>query len=260
MVLDFLKSRKLSRLQSSFGTLFVREKKYEPTEQIAGYTIEEIIGEGRFGFCYRVSRNGELFVLKQLKKRMLKKSGTKVKFEEDILKNLQHKSIPRFIERVKLYDSYGFVLEYKEGKTFEDIIYLDHYKFTRKEIFNIGIQLLNIIKYLHSKGVVHRDIRVPNTLYDGQNVNLVDFGLARLINNEKYMTDMDFAFLGDFLLHLYYSDFEYGGGKKLPWYEELTLVDQELCFLKRLLGVEERFKDIRQVENEFYKVFDDMII
>ncbi|HEY9059469.1 MAG TPA: protein kinase family protein [Pseudobacteroides sp.] len=253
-------SRKLSRFKSFFETLFGREKKYEPTEQVGEYTIEEILGEGRFGFCYRVSRNGSLFVLKQLKKRMLKKSGTKVRYEEDILKSLLHKGIPRFIERIELDDFYGYVLEYKEGKTFEHIIYLDQHKFTRKEIFNIGIQLLDILKYLHSAGIIHRDIRVPNTLYDGHNVNLIDFGLARLINNEKYMKDMDFAFLGDFLLHLYYSSFEYTGRKKLPWYEELALMDKELMFLKRLMGVGERYSNIHQVEDDFYNAFEDITI
>lgn len=32
---------------------------------------------------------------------------------------------------------------------------------------------------------------------------------------------MDFAYLGDFLLRLYYSSFEFKGRNKRPWYEEL---------------------------------------
>jgi serine/threonine protein kinase len=238
-------------------SLFRRDTLYKPSEQIAGYIIEEIIGEGRFGICYQVSHGQKSYIIKQLKRGMLKKAGAKVRFEEEILKSLQHESVPRFIKKIEVQDFYGYVLEFKEGRTFEDLIYFDKHVFEREEIYRVGSQLVGILKYLHSKNIVHRDIRVPNTLYDGQKVNLVDFGLARWINNEKYRADMDFAFLGDFLLHLYYSAFELKGWKKRPWYDELPLPPKELQFLKRLLGVTQRYTSILEVEQEFYETFND---
>jgi serine/threonine-protein kinase len=186
---------------------------------------------------------------------MLKKAGEKTRYEEEILLSLQYESIPRFIERLEYQDFCGYVLEFKEGKTFEELIYFEKHVFTREEIYRIGVQLVGILKCLHSRGVVHRDIRAPNTLYDGKKVNLVDFGLARWANNQRYRVDIDFAFLGDFLLHLYYSSFELKRGKKLPWYEELKLSQKELSFLKRLMGIEQRYQDINEVEQEFYETF-----
>lgn len=240
-------------------SFFKGDKVFKPSEQVNEYTVLKILGEGRYGICYQVSHPRELYILKQLKRGMLKKAGAKVRFEEEILKVLEHDSIPRFIERIELEGFCGYVLEFKGGRTFEDIIYRDRYAFSRDEIYKVGNQLIDILKYLHSEGVVHRDIRVPNTLYDGKQVNLVDFGLARWINHEKYRSDMDFAFLGDFLLHLYYSAFEYKGRKKLPWYEELNLAEKELLFLKRLLGVEKRYGDINQVEHGFFEAFKSTI-
>ena len=237
-------------------SLFRRDKQYQPSEQIADYTIEKTIGEGRFGICYLVSDGQKSYIFKQLKRGMLKKAGAKARYEEEILRSLQHESVPRFIKKIEREDFYGYVLEFKEGRTFEDIIYIDKHVFEREEIYIVGRQLVEILKYLHSKNIVHRDIRVPNTLYDGQKVNLVDFGLARWINNEKYRADMDFAFLGDFLLHLYYSSFELKGGKKRPWYDELQLHQVERLFLKRLMGVEQRYSSIFEVELEFYKTFE----
>ncbi len=230
---------------------------YKPSEQIVDYIIEKTIGEGRYGICYQVSHGQKLYILKQLKRGMLKKAGAKARFEEEILKCLQHESVPQFIKKIERDDFRAYVLEFKEGRTFENIIYLDKHVFEREEIYRVGSQLVGILKYLHSKSIVHRDIRVPNTLYDGQKVNLVDFGLARWINNEKYRADMDFAFLGDFLLHLYYSSFELKGCKmKRPWYDELQLNKKELLFLKRLMGVKQRYKSIIEVEQEFYETFE----
>jgi serine/threonine protein kinase len=237
-------------------SLFRRDKACRPSEQILEYTVEQTTGEGRYGICYRVRKGRQLYILKQLKTGMLKKAGAKALFEEDILKSLQHESLPGFIEKIERKGFCGYVLEFKEGRTFEDLIYVDKQVFDREKIYRIGCQLVGILKYLHSRGVVHRDIRVPNTLYDGQRVNLVDFGLARWINNKKYRADMDFAFLGDFLLHLYYSSFLSTGGKKYPWYEELDLRQKELFFLKRLMGLEERYISILEIERDFSNAFE----
>lgn len=214
-----------------------------------------MIGEGRYGICYQVCDGQNSYILKQLKRGMLKKAGAKAQYEEDILKSLQHGSIPRLIEKIDHQDFCGYVLEFKQGKTFEDIIYLDKHVFGRAEIYKVGHQIIETLKYLHSKGIVHRDIRVPNTLYDGQKVNLVDFGLARWINNQKYKANLDFAFFGDFLLHLYYTSFELNSSKKLPWYEELELTDKERGFLKKLLGIDRRYESILEVETEFNSIY-----
>ena len=237
-------------------SLFKRDRIFKSSEHINKYSIQETIGEGRFGICYRVSCDKKSYILKQLKRGMLNKAGAKDKYEEEILMSLQHDSIPQFIEKIMREDFYGYVLEFKEGRTFEDLIDLDNRVFEREEIYRVASQLVGILKYLHSKGIVHRDIRTPNTLYDGQKVNLVDFGLARWIDHKKYKADMDFAFLGDFLLHLYYTSFELTSGKTLPWYDELSLYQHELHFLKKLMGVEQRYQNILEVEaalNEFPK-------
>lgn len=238
-------------------SLLRRDKIYTPLEHINEYLIKKTIGEGRFGICYLVCHDQKSYILKQLKRGMLKKAGANSKYEEEILMSLRHDSIPRFIEKIEREDFYGYVLEFKEGRTFEDLIYLDKRVFEREEIYRVGRQLVGMLKYLHSKGIVHRDIRTPNTLYEGQKVNLVDFGLARWINNKKYKAQIDFAFLGDFLLHLYYSSFEFKGRKNLPWYDELPLHQKELQFLKRLMGVEQRYRSIFEVEDEFYNSFED---
>src|SRR5262245_35099725 len=97
---------------SAFG----RDKIFRPSDQVNEYKVIRILGEGRFGICYQVSCGSELFILKQLKRGMLKKSGAKVRFEEEILKTLEHGSIPRFVERIGLEGFRGYVLEFMEGR------------------------------------------------------------------------------------------------------------------------------------------------
>jgi serine/threonine protein kinase len=229
---------------------FDRETVYTPGQRIGDYTVEKISGEGRYGICYLVSDDRRYYILKQLKRLMLKKSKTKAGFEQEILSSLNHENVPRFIRKVENESFCGYLLEYKEGETFEDLIYSKDRVFSKSEIHDVGAQLIRILKYLHQSGIVHRDIRVPNTLYSDQKVYLVDFGLARWVDEVRYRPEIDFAYLGDFLLHLYYTSYE-TKGKKKPWHEELNLRKEEILFLKRLLGIEDKYRDIDEVECDF---------
>jgi hypothetical protein len=51
--------------------------------------------------------------------------------------------------------------------------------------------------------------------------------------------------------------FEFKGGKKRPWYEELSLTDLELMFLKRLMGIEQRYISFLEVEGDFFHAFEE---
>jgi serine/threonine-protein kinase len=231
--------------------LFLKDRVYSQHERIGEYTLIKVIGEGRYGICYLVSKDGNKFILKQLKNRMVRKVGIDTVFEEQILGSIEHPCIPRLITRISMEEFNGYILEYKEGKTFEEIIYQDKHIFEREEIYSIGLQLIQILRYLHDKRVVHRDIRVPNTLYNEGKICLVDFGLARWVDGDTYTADVDFSFLGDFLLHLFYTSYNMINWNKGPWFEELKLTRGETVLLKRLMGIEKRYASIYEVEHDY---------
>lgn len=232
---------------------FIRDKIYRPKEDIENYTVIDVIGEGKYGICYVVRKDNKKFILKQLKRNVLRKSGHKASFEEKLLSNIHHDRIPKLIQKIDNNKLTAFILEIKEGKTFEEIVFYDNYVFERLEIYDIGRQLIDILRYLHQCGIVHRDMRLPNVIYYDKKVYLVDFGLARWANHE-YKCDLDFSYLGDFLLHLYYTSYDGSCVKSRPWYEELNLSNTELYFFQRLMGIKERYKDIIEIEYDFLKL------
>lgn len=233
---------------------FFKRKIFKPGTLVGKYKIVRLIGEGRFGLCYLVDLNGSRYVLKVIKSKAIKKSGSKIIFEEEILSSINNSSIPKIVDTIKNNNIYAYILEYKNGKTIEDMIFGDKHMFTYDEIYKIGIKIIDIIKYLHGKNIVHRDIRIPNVIIDQDRIYLIDFGLARLINNKRYTPSVDFSYFGHLLIHLYYSSFEKTDRKSKPWYDELELSKGELKFLKRLLGIDEVYKDIYEVEREFLEL------
>ncbi|WP_066624920.1 hypothetical protein [Clostridium magnum] len=87
-----------------------------------------------------------------------------------------------------------------------------------------------------------------------EEVYLINFGLARLVNNERYIHSVDFYYFGHLLLHFYYSSFKKTNTKSQPWYNELELSLKEVGFLKRLLGLDDEYKSIYDVEKDFWEL------
>ncbi len=221
------------------------------------YIIEKPIGEGRYGLCLLARSDiGEKVVIKKFKRSIFKKNSEGSVNEAIILSKLVDNRIPKFLGVINQKGVYGFVLEFKHGYTVKELLFKYKHKFTTEEFFDIGTQLIKIIKYIHGNGVVHRDIRIPNILIDKEEVYLLDFGLARFADNDKYPYDLDFSYLGDLLLYLLYSSFETKKNhKKLPWHKELALTSTQRLFLKKLLGLELTYENIDDIETDFIKVF-----
>lgn len=49
----------------------------------------------------------------------------------------------------------------------------------KTSVESISVQILRGMSYIHSKGIVHFDIKPSNILYDGARVRLIDFGSAK---------------------------------------------------------------------------------
>lgn len=228
---------------------------YLINDQVEGYSVKKLLGEGRYGIAYLGQHpKGQQVVIKQLKARMLSKSRDRVRYEQDTLKKLGKlgdSRFPRYVGNFVDGKREGYILEYKAGKTFEQMIYQDKYVFSKEEIYEIGFQLIDMIKTLYENQIIHKDIRVANVVFHpNQGISLIDFGLARYIDHKKYKADEDYWYLADFLIHLYYTMYK---EKKLissPWHKELDLTDREKMFLKRLMGIEGKYMAIEDIEQD----------
>ncbi len=228
------------------------ENYYKVNDRVNGYLVRKIIGEGRYGIAYLVTNDqNEQYVLKQIKKESNKETNENLFYEEKTLRSLDYSCFPKFIS--KFEDKYGecYVLEYIDGTVFEDLIVEDKHIFSKDEIYNVGSQLLELVEILQNNNIVHRDIRLPNViLKKNKEIALIDFGLARFIDNDRYLKEIDYWWLGAFLIFLYYSSYTETNSEERPWFEELELNIDEKIFLKRLMGIEERYKDIKDIKEQ----------
>jgi len=159
----------------------------------ARYRIVRQLGQGGFGRTYLAEdfhRFNEPCVLKEFAPQVqgtyaLQKGEELFEREAGVLYKLQHPQIPQFRElfRVKQEDK-GFlflVQDFIEGQTYHAL--LDARKrqglrFNEVEVTQLMLQILPVLEYIHSLGVIHRDISPDNLILrttDGLPV-LIDFG------------------------------------------------------------------------------------
>ncbi|MBD2090410.1 serine/threonine protein kinase [Microcoleus sp. FACHB-1515] len=104
------------------------------------------------------------------------------KREIEVLRDLDHPGICRYLHSFQTQDGFCLVQEYKNALPLSIARSFDF-----GEIQQIAIAVLEILIYLQSRipPVIHRDIKPENILVDEQlNVYLIDFGFARVGKGE----------------------------------------------------------------------------
>lgn len=157
------------------------------------YRILRELGRGGFGYTYLaedVNRFDELCVLKEFLPQVdddeaLQKAKQLFEREADVLYQLNHPQIPQFREllrvRARGRGRLFLVQDYIEGPTYQELLETRlnvGNRFAESEVIQLLQQLLPVLSYLHSVGVIHRDIAPDNLIsrnMDGLPV-LIDFG------------------------------------------------------------------------------------
>lgn len=98
-----------------------------------------------------------------------------------VMKGSLHPNIVNFIDSYLLKGDLWVIMEYMEGGSLTDIV--THSVMTEGQIGVVCRETLKGLKFLHSKGVIHRDIKSDNILLnmDG-NIKITDFGFCAQIN------------------------------------------------------------------------------
>ena len=169
-------------------------------QTLGQYQLKELLGVGGMGAVYKGYQRTlrREVAVKVLPAAMAMQAGYNERFEREAhtAALLEHAHI------VPIYDygterglSYVVMRLLTGGSLAERIDYsnrTDRGLPALSEVITITTHLSSALDYAHSKGVIHRDIKDRNIMFDDQGtVFLVDFGIAKLISLTGTVTQMN---------------------------------------------------------------------
>jgi serine/threonine protein kinase/ribosomal protein L40E len=161
------------------------------------YKIIDYVAKGGMGAIYKaldLSQKGVFWAVKE----MLDYFDTdeereyaveRFAMEAQILYDLNHECIPKFVDCFVSENRYYLVMEFIEGcdlrKILENGIKSGVSCLKEEDVLSWAIQICDVLSYLHTHDppIVYRDMKPGNMMVNTQNkIYLIDFGIARLFD------------------------------------------------------------------------------
>lgn len=145
----------------------------------------DIIGRGGYGKVWKGSFLDKDVAIKELfSDAKLKEAYAEISKEIKFIQAAQNKKLPELygimIDIVDGNETVGLVFEFIKGDPLDKI----YHTMSNKEKLDCVLQLTEILCFLHSKKLIHRDIKPQNIMIEPQNnVRLIDFGVSKIAQN-----------------------------------------------------------------------------
>jgi len=162
--------------------------------RIGAYKIVREIGHGGMGTVYLGERDDKQYrqqVAIKLINPGLGGETIRRRFhnEMQILADLNHPNIARLFDGGQTADGVPYlVMEYVEGSPINH--YCNDRNLSTEQRLKLFCTVCDAVQYAHQHLVIHRDIKPGNILVTSEGLpNLVDFGIAKLLDNGKSIPD-----------------------------------------------------------------------
>jgi len=112
----------------------------------------------------------------------------KLKNEAIIYLSLEHPHIARLFDVYEDDEELSLIMQYCSGGTLQDALH--DKEFAEQDFKQAAVQMLRVLSYIHRAGIVHRDIKPRNWVYEAERkvLKLIDFGFSakRLMLGEGF--------------------------------------------------------------------------
>lgn len=157
-------------------------RRFQINEKIGDYRVLGFIGQGGMGEVYHAvhEKLNRQVAVKVLGNNIGLDSSYKVRFlnEARVQASLQHPNIATLYDFQEVGNELLIFMELVDGESLDNLIGRNY--FSVEESLKVFELIVEAIRYVHSNGIIHRDIKTDNVKINSKGVpKLLDFGIAK---------------------------------------------------------------------------------
>eukprot|EP00347_Sterkiella_histriomuscorum_P022722 403337408 len=173
-----------------YTALLESSKLFKQDNPALFYDIVKQIGSGGYGKIYMVQKKEDqtLYALKFIQQtNQNSQQLNSIKNEIALMSVCDNNNIVRYHDGYFFKQKFWLFIEYMDAGCLTDILEAGFYQiFTETVIQYLVYETLQAIKYLHSRHIIHRDIKSDNILLGSSgDIKLGDFGYAAQLTRER---------------------------------------------------------------------------
>ena len=160
------------------------------------FDVKGTLGKGKFGLVklgiHKLT--GRKVAIKIINKQGITEQEMQLtKTEIEILKIGQHPNIITLYDVIENEEKIYIIMEYCAGSDLFAYIEQRNFKLPEKRAAEIIRKLSSAVYYLHSFGIIHRDVKPENILMtdntENADIRLLDFGLSKIVRSGEKCTE-----------------------------------------------------------------------
>ena len=182
--------------------LVIKNQKFKPPN-FNKYKFEKKVGKGSFGeiLKYFIPENKRYVAVKKIKKsNMFEDKNYFDRWEKDICFLLKNYPCPYIVDIYDIFEDNDYIYiiqEFADKGNLKQYIEMnkENDKISKDEKYQIIRDIARAIEFLHSLGIVHRDLKCENILlsenlnkYNFHQIKIIDFGLSEVVSINRKLT------------------------------------------------------------------------
>jgi len=191
-------TKKRQQLKAKEEEVKLLESKFELGNFLINYKVDynqikllDYLGAGAFASVYRAKWENKTVAYKVFSV-MEQKQLKEFEAEARIMLESNYPNIVRLYGVCIKQGSFALLMEYMPMGSLKTAMQKKTIPFTWESKWNIAYDIASVLKFLHGKGVVHRDIKTDNILLykEGQEIHakVADFGLSKQQKTDESAT------------------------------------------------------------------------
>lgn len=162
------------------------------------FRVTGVLGEGAMGKVYRAEQLGlgRDVAIKVIHSALVEDEDRRARFEREalILSKFEHPGIVAIYDYGRWQQQTYIAMQYLEGEPLEDLLGRER-PLPLGETVRIVSEICDALDVAHEAGIIHRDLKPDNVMLvgDERQVKLVDFGVAKLADAAKKLTQEGMA-------------------------------------------------------------------